>query len=99
MDKKKELFGNTVIIFIGKMLPQVLAFFMLLIYTSYLSTSEYGSIDLIITYVSLLAPIITLQLEMAIFRFLIDVRNNDNEKRKLISSNYIKYNADCSWSW
>jgi len=89
MDKKKELFGNTVIIFIGKMLPQVLAFFMLLIYTSYLSTSEYGSIDLIITYVSLLAPIITLQLEMAIFRFLIDVRNNDNEKRKLISSNYI----------
>jgi len=89
MDKKKELFNSTVIIFIGKMLPQVLAFFMLFIYTSYLSTDEYGSVDLIITYVSLLAPIVTLQLEMAMFRFLIDARNNDNEKNKLMSTNYI----------
>jgi len=89
MDKKKELFGNTIIIFIGKMLPQVLAFFMLFIYTSYLNTSEYGSVDLIITYVSLLAPIITLQIEMAMFRFLIDARNDNEEKKKLISNNYI----------
>ena len=89
MDKKKELFGNTVIIFIGKILPQVLSFFMLYLYTSFLSTSEYGSVDLIITYVSLLAPIITLQLEMAMFRFLIDARDNDDEKKKLISNNYI----------
>ncbi len=89
MDKKKELFRNTVIIFIGKLLPQVLSFFMLYLYTSFLSTSEYGSVDLIITYVSLLAPIITLQLEMAMFRFLIDARNDDDEKKKLISNNYI----------
>jgi len=61
MSKKKELLGNTFIIFIGKMLPQVLAFFMLFLYTNYLSASEYGTVDLIITYVSLLAPIITLQ--------------------------------------
>lgn len=89
MSKKKELIGNTFIIFIGKMLPQVLAFFMLFLYTNYLSTSEYGTIDLIITYVSLLAPIITLQLEMAMFRFLIDTRNHDDEKKKLITNNYI----------
>jgi len=89
MSKKKELLGNTFIIFIGKMLPQVLAFFMLFLYTNYLSASEYGTVDLIITYVSLLAPIITLQLEMAMFRFLIDVRNKNTEKKKLITNNYI----------
>ena len=89
MSKKKELLGNTFIIFIGKMLPQVLAFFMLFLYTNYLTTSEYGTADLIITYVSLLAPIITLQLEMAMFRFLIDARNDKEEKKKLITNNFI----------
>lgn len=44
------------------------------IYTNILSTEEYGAVDLIITYTALLLPLVTLQLEQALFRFLLDKR-------------------------
>lgn len=56
------------------------------LYTSYLSTVEYGTVDLLNTYISLLLPIVFLQMEQAIFRFLIDNRNNEKEKSILIST-------------
>ncbi|HPF83765.1 MAG TPA: oligosaccharide flippase family protein, partial [Bacilli bacterium] len=85
MGKKQELLKNTVIIFISKFCTQFLSFFLLPLYTAFLSTKEYGTYDLIVTYLSLLAPIITIQLENSMFRFLIDVRDNDSEKQKIIS--------------
>ena len=54
-----------------------------------LATSDYGYVDLIQTYVSLLVPIIVLRFDSAVFRFLIDCRENDNEKSKVISSSML----------
>lgn len=88
MSKKKNLLKNTIIIFIGKIFTQFVTFLLLPLYTAYLSNSDYGIIDLINTYISLFVPIITIQLEMATFRFLIDARN-DSEKETLILSNVI----------
>ena len=59
---------------------------MLPFYTYFLSTSEYGTVDLFQTIVSLLIPIVYLQLEQAVFRFLIDFRDDSNEKNKVIST-------------
>ena len=89
MNKKAELVKNTIIIFLGKISTQFISFFLLPLYTTYLNTGDYGTIDLIITYVSLLVPVLTLQQEMATFRFLIDCRN-DYEKRAKIIYNSIK---------
>lgn len=86
MKQKKELLKNTIIIFIGKFSTQFLTLIMLPLYTTYLSTSEYGIVDLIITYVALLTPVITLQQEMAVFRQLIDSRNDDKKIKKVIST-------------
>lgn len=88
MSKQKELIKNTIIIFIGKISTQFLTFFLLPIYTRFLSTSDYGYVDLILTYISLLVPVITIQQEMATFRYLVDSRN-DNKKIKKIISNSI----------
>ena len=88
MNKKKQLAKNTLIIFLGRVCTQLISYFLLPLYTSYLVTSEYGLVDLIQTYVTLLVPIITLELEMSIFRFLIDSRNNDVDTRKLMSNNF-----------
>lgn len=82
MSKKKELAKNTIIILVGKFCTQFLSFFLLPLYTAYLSSKEYGTVDLITTYVSLIVPIITLQVEMGIFRELIDSRNNENYTKK-----------------
>jgi len=86
MPKQKELVKNTIVIAAGRISTQFLTFLLLPIYTSYLATSEFGTVDLIMTYVSLIAPLVTLQLEMSAFRFLIDARTRTTEARKIISS-------------
>lgn len=88
MNKKKQLAKNTIIIFFGRVCTQLISFFLLPLYTAYLATSEYGLVDLIQTYVTLLVPIITLELEMSIFRYLIDSRDSKKETNKLISNNF-----------
>ena len=88
MNKKKQFAKTTIIIFFGKVCTQLISFFLLPLYTAYLATSEYGLVDLIQTYVTLLVPIITLELEMSIFRYLIDSRSSDKDTKKLISNNF-----------
>ena len=88
MNKKKSLMKNTIIIFLGKLCTQLISFFLLPLYTSYLTTSDYGLVDLITTYVTLLVPIITLELEMSIFRYLVDSRGKDKDTKTLISNNF-----------
>lgn len=84
MSRKKELVFNTAIIGIGKFGTQVLSFFLLPMYTSVLTTREYGIYDLIITSSLFAVPIITLLLEESMFRFLIDCKT-DSEKSVVIS--------------
>lgn len=88
MNKKKQLAKNTIIIFLGKVCTQLISFFLLPLYTGYLTTSDYGIVDLITTYVTLLVPIITLELEMSIFRYLVDSRGKSKDEKKLISNNF-----------
>ena len=86
MSREKELAKNTVIIVFGKICTQFISFFLIPLYTVFLDTADYGSADLIVTYIALLVPIVTLQLEQAIFRFLLDVRENDEEKSLVITN-------------
>ena len=88
MNKKKHLMKNTIIIFCGKLCTQLISFFLLPLYTSYLTTSDYGIVDLIQSYVTLIVPIITMELEMSIFRFLVDSRGKDKDTKVLMSNNF-----------
>lgn len=88
MNKNKEFIKNTIILFIGKFSTQIIAFLLLPIYTFKLNTEDYGYIDLLQTYISLFAPVCLLQLDAAIFRFLIDARENDDKKKKIISTSF-----------
>lgn len=89
MKREKNLVKNTVIITIGKICTQLITFFLLPLYTSLLSTKEYGIVDLLNTLVSLMLPLTTLQLEQALFRELIDYRNNQEKKEEIISSGFL----------
>ena len=88
MNKKRQFAKTTIIIFFGKVCTQLISFFLLPLYTSYLSTSQYGIADLIQTYVTLFVPIITLELEMSIFRWLVENRGKVKDTNKLISNNF-----------
>ena len=86
MNREKTLLKNTMIITIGKICTQCISFLLLPLYTSILTTEEYGIVDLVNTLTGLLIPIITLQIENALFRFLIDSRDNETEKSNIIVS-------------
>lgn len=88
MNKKKELAKNTIIIFLGKVCTQLISFFLLPLYTGYLSTKQYGTVDLIQTYVRLLVPLITIELEMGVFRFLIDARGREKDTKEVMTNNF-----------
>lgn len=85
MNKEKQLIKNTAIVSIGKICTQLITFLLLPLYTYILSTEEYGIVDLLNTLVGLLLPILTLQMEQAIFRFLLDKRENYEEEKKIIT--------------
>lgn len=86
MTKQKDLIKNTLIIAFGKLSTQFLTLLLLPLYTAYLSTGEFGTVDLVLTYVTLLAPVLMLQLEMASFRHLIDARGDEARKKAVISN-------------
>lgn len=83
---KVELVKNTAILALGKFSSQGIVFLLLPLYTSFLAPEEYGIVDVAVTYVMLLSPALTLQTEMAVFRFLIDARDSDSEKTRIISN-------------
>lgn len=89
MSKKKDLAKNTIVLTVGKICTQFINFFLLPLYTSALTTEEYGTVDLLTTYVSLLLPIVLLQMDQAFFRFLLDVKNDEEGKSKIISTTII----------
>ena len=74
MSKERTLAKNTIIVSIGKISTQLISFLLLPLYTAYLSTNEYGTVDLLNTLISLIIPIISLKIDQGIFRFLIDER-------------------------
>ena len=86
MSKSKELVKNTIIILFGKLCTQLITFLMLPLYTKVLASEEYGKYDLISTYISLATPIVGFQLEMGLFRFLIDSRKDEKKKVSLITN-------------
>lgn len=86
MKRETVLIKNTLIITIGKICTQMISFFLLPLYTAILTTEQYGVVDLLNTLIALLAPIVTLQIEQALFRHLIDVREKKEDIKTIIST-------------
>lgn len=89
MNKKNEYIKNTIILFIGKFSSQLVSFILLPLYTYKLLTDNYGYVDLIQTYISIIAPVLLLQLDSAVFRFLVDCREKEKEKEKIITTSFV----------
>lgn len=86
MSRKTELAKNTAILTVGKLCTQCISFLLLPLYTAILSTEEYGTYDLLVTYSTLLLPLVNWQFDQGLFRFMLDHRGNQEEERKLLST-------------
>lgn len=81
MDKYKKLLNNSIILIIGNFGSKLISLFMVPLYTNVLTTSEYGSVDIIITTIGLLVPFLSLALGHAAIRLSIEVSTIDEEQR------------------
>lgn len=79
IEKSKYLFKNTFILFVSNFSSKILVFFMLPLYTSVLSTSEYGISDLIHTTVNILYIFLTFYISSGVLRFTMDKETDKNE--------------------
>ena len=82
MGNYKYLAKNIGVLAISNFATKLLSFFLVPLYTSILTTSEYGTYDLFSTTVYLLVPILTLNIQDATIRFSLDENYN---KKNIIS--------------
>ena len=86
MSRGGELVKNTGILLIGRISTRAISFLLLPLYTAYLSEIQYGVVDLVSTLITLLCPVVGLQLDQALFRFMVPYRKQHNELSRIISS-------------
>ena len=67
--KYKTLFKNVGLLTISNLSSKLLVFLLVPLYTSVLTTEEYGTYDLVVTSVQLVFPILTLNIVDAVMRF------------------------------
>ena len=85
-NRNEELVKNSLLLSIGTLVPKVLSLIILPIVSGYLSQEEYGNYDLIISAVSLIVPVITLQIQQAEFRFLIGAKDKTQRESYIITA-------------
>ncbi|HEL2570399.1 MULTISPECIES: lipopolysaccharide biosynthesis protein [Streptococcus] len=79
MNRQKELLTNTIIIGIGNVFSKAISFLLVPFFTVWLTTEEYGDFDLLFSYISLVVPFITMQLEQAVLRFTLEKKESAGE--------------------
>ncbi|WP_368213500.1 lipopolysaccharide biosynthesis protein [Blautia sp. RTP21359st1_E11_RTP21359_211015] len=77
-EKNIYLLKNLILFFLASFLPKTISFFLVPLYTNCLSTTEYGTADLLINTVSLCVPILTLVVQDAVMKFTLD---NQHDKK------------------
>ena len=87
MSKAKDLIKNTFILTAAKISTQAVSFLLLPLYTSLLTTDEYGRVDIYTSLAMIILPVLTLQIEMALFRYFI-TSETELEKKEIISSSF-----------
>ena len=87
--KSNSLLKNTLLYSIGNLASKGLSFILVFFTTFYLSREDVGVFDLFLTTISLLTPIVTLQLTDAVLRWLIENNQFENKARVLTTSSLI----------
>jgi O-antigen/teichoic acid export membrane protein len=77
-NKTLILIKNFLLFALGNVASRFILFFLVPLYTNYLTTAEYGTAELIFTVTDLLTPFLTISIQNAILRFGLSKRENEN---------------------
>ena len=76
MSKGRKLGKDFGLLTIGNFASRILSFLLVPLYTSILTTEEYGIIDIICTTVNLVYPIASVVISEAVIRFCLEKEND-----------------------
>ena len=93
MQGYKKLVNNIKVLLIGNFLSKIFSVLLIPVYTSQLTTQEYGVADLISVTIDLLYPLITLTICESVLRFLL--KNKKEKKEILLIGLVITFGACC----
>jgi O-antigen/teichoic acid export membrane protein len=68
----KKLINNSLVFAVGSLGTKFIIFFLVPIHTYYLTTNEFGMVDLLTATVNLLIPIFTMSISQSVLRFVMD---------------------------
>ena len=83
--REKRLLIGTALMAMGTVFSKAVSLVMVVFYSRWLSAGDYGSFELFATYVSLLIPVATLSCGEAVFRFLLEDKD-ERRKKEVIST-------------
>lgn len=81
----KNLFKQTAIYGLATVLPRMLSFFLVRIYTGVLPTADYGEVSLLMAYMVFFNVILSYGMETAFFRFY----NSETDKQNVVATSTI----------
>lgn len=88
MNKMKRFVGTAGIYLTGNVLSKLISFFLLPLYTSKLPPEQFGTYDLVVTIISLTAPVAFFQIWDGMFRFTFEKKETKG-KYHVISNSFI----------
>lgn len=87
MSKAKKFIKTAGIFFVGNILSKLIGFFLLPLYTSYLSPTQFGKYDLVVSLISFFVPIAFFQIWDGMYRYSFN-KQNLAEKYSVITNSF-----------
>lgn len=84
-NRNQELMKNTIVLGIGQIVPKIIALFVLPLLTTYLTKEDYGLYELTLSVASFCIPLLSVQIQQGVFRFLLD---SNKEKETIIVTSF-----------
>lgn len=78
MGKYRNLVVNTALFALNSVATKLISFFLVPLYTAHLTAGEYGLTDMSLTVISLLTPLVTLDVAEAVVRFIVGDRARED---------------------
>lgn len=84
--RTEQLIKNSFILSFSTLIPKLLTVLVLPIFTTFLTTSEYGNYDLVVSVTSLIVPVVMMQIQQAVFRFLLSTSDTEEIESYIATS-------------
>lgn len=85
MKVKNKLFSNTILYTVGEVVPRIISFLMMPIFTRFLSPADYGILSYTNSVISFIYIFCTLSLNSYVLRFYFECKD-ENEQQKMIGN-------------